>query len=173
VRGCEVWAGLLMGRRGASMVFDGVGEGDHLRGHWASMEGDGGERGEDGVGGLMPRLTESQADPLGRRRKGWRGAWQGWWGMSTAQGAMMAGSSDTDAHTLLALPVGITIERDHLEGSGEAGRVGEATRGGEGVWPCWCDGGWKGVWMTSSGRWLCRSLGRGATFTVRTRLIDG
>jgi hypothetical protein len=60
VQGCEVLARLLMGRRGASAVFDGASEGDHLGGHWAPMEGDGGECGEDGVGGLVPRSTENR-----------------------------------------------------------------------------------------------------------------
>jgi hypothetical protein len=39
VQGCEVLARLLMGRRGASAVFDGASEGDHLGGHWAPMKG--------------------------------------------------------------------------------------------------------------------------------------
>lgn len=72
------------------MVFDG-GEGDHLGGHRASMEGDGGESGKDGVGGLVPRSTKNQTDPLGRRWKGWQGARRGWRGMSTAQGARISG----------------------------------------------------------------------------------
>jgi hypothetical protein len=52
-----------MGRRGARAVFDGSAEGDHLGGHRAPMEGDGGERGEDGVGGPVPRSTENRGDP--------------------------------------------------------------------------------------------------------------
>jgi hypothetical protein len=52
-----------MGRQGARAVFDGSGEGDHLGGHRAPMEGDGGEHGEDGVGGPVPRSTENRGDP--------------------------------------------------------------------------------------------------------------
>jgi hypothetical protein len=65
VRGYEVWAGLLMGRWGASVAFDGAGEGDHLGGHQASMEGDGGERGEDGMGSLCPDQWRTRSIPSG------------------------------------------------------------------------------------------------------------
>jgi hypothetical protein len=56
------------------------------------MEGDGGERGEDGVGGLVPpRSTENRVDPLGHRWKGMAGSMARMAGHEHNTGAMMAG----------------------------------------------------------------------------------
>jgi hypothetical protein len=56
-------------------------------------EGDGGECGEDGVGGLVPRSTKTGVIPSGANGRGWWSREHGEEGgdMSTAQGAMMAG----------------------------------------------------------------------------------
>jgi hypothetical protein len=98
-----------MGRRGARAVFDGSGEGDHLRGHQASMEGVAGSMARMAWAVPCPdrRRTGVIRDPLGLRWKGmvgW-GAWRGGRGHEHGAGGDDGGAS---AETFLGSSYGIT-----------------------------------------------------------------